>query len=157
MCQSRWFAVSFSCPFQVSLNIACLAGNFLAYNPALYIDDPKIDGVVAGTYYDGSPVYAGRGDNSANGGLKPCGGRISVGPSSPGAYMDATNKENYDGTTSEYLYNHRDLVWMNFSKSSNLFRNAYAVKFMSGVKPMLIGRKTFSNYTQVGYVSLTDS
>ena len=129
----------------------CFSGSFLPYNPSIYLDDPNIDGVLAGTYYDGSRAYVGRGDNSANG-EKQCAARISVDPLKPGAFMEATNQENYDGLTSEYLFNHNKLSWFKVTQSSNLYNNAYAIKFMSGSKAMMIARKTFGNYTQVGKV-----
>lgn len=66
--------------------------------------------------------------------------------------MEATNKENFDGLTSEYLYNHRKLIWMKLNQTNTLSSNAYVVKFVSGSKIMMIARKSFSNYTQVGKV-----
>lgn len=149
-----WFAVRLLFWYQNSKHF--LKGSFLPYNPSSYLDDPKIDGFIAGTYIDGSRVYVGRGDNSANGGEKPCTARISDDPLKPGAFMEATNQENFDGLTSEYLYNHRDLVWIKLNYSTILYRNPYAISFVSGSKAMMIARKVFSNYTQIGKVRFLD-
>lgn len=98
-------------------------------------------------------MYVGRGDNSANG-EKPCTARISVDPLKPGAFMEAKNQENFDDLTSEYLFNHNKLTWIKLTQSADLPNNAYAIKFVSGSKIMMIAKKTFGNYTQVGKVRL---
>ena len=123
----------------------------MPYLPATDINGPAEVGVLVGTYFDGSPNYLGRGDNTLNLNQKPCPARISVNSLKPGAFMQNLNTEVYDNQNAEYLHDHPNMMW--FKETGNTaMSNSKAIKFISSTSQMMMARKNFTSFTLVAKV-----
>lgn len=65
-----------------------LAGTFVAYDTVNGITDLELNGVAAGTFYDGTTVYIGHSDNSECFNQLNCPSRISTNSSGPGGEFE---------------------------------------------------------------------
>lgn len=115
-------------------------------------NDPTKDGFSAGTYIDGSPIFAGTGNFAQCGGQNPGPARIST---SNGAYMScgsAPNGEFNDASNAQYYVSTPDLVWVPTTAAA-----ASSVKGAISVAPgFYVGRKFMPSlngtYQQVGKI-----
>lgn len=119
--------------------------------------NPAANGFVAGTYIDGSTIYAGLGDFGKCWGQNPAPARImtSSSISGPGAYCSCSGAqpagENYDPISAQYFSKHSDLKWVPTT-------GAQAANVVGAVKVanFVVGRKWLASrngtYIQVGKV-----
>lgn len=133
-------------------NLIKFSGTFIPYDPVTDRDAPVRYGILAGTYSDGSPIYVGRGDNTAFLGMNLTSARVSIDPNRPGLYMTTSSGEVFRDTNATFLANHSSIMWIKVNASTS-FTHPYAIKWMSGRFPMLFGRVNVSGYTAVGRVT----
>ena len=115
-------------------------------------NDPSVDGIFAGTYIDGSTIYAGTGNFNQCAGQNPGPARVSSGS---GAYMScstASNGEFNDASSAQYYVKTPDLMWVPTTASA-----ASSVKGAIVVAPgFYVGRKFMpalnGTYQQVGKI-----
>ncbi|KAG5668982.1 hypothetical protein PVAND_016885 [Polypedilum vanderplanki] len=91
-------------------------GTFLPYDPTKDIDAPKRNGFRAGKYWNGMQTFVGAGWTK-NAYYTP--GRLMVDPPFAGVWME-TGTEEVDSTTADYLLDHKDLTWVNFTWRSGV-------------------------------------
>lgn len=123
-------------------------------------NDPDLNGFAAGTYLDGSTIYAGSGSFPSCYNAVKIGARIQTSKSNfaPGAYLPcdlSPTGEFFDNSTNaQYFYNHPNLQWVPTT--------ADKARFVPGVFPVgpswylarILQTSANGTYTQVGFVDI---
>lgn len=106
-----------------------MLGTFIQYDIKTDRGGPIIEGLLAGTYIDGSKVYVGHGYNEPCNGQMIAPARIRVDENGPGAYVGRCGKEGYDPDTPYFIQKHPDLEWVKSNSSTfRSIQNAVSIK-----------------------------